>query len=652
MCREIGFLESNLDSFRSNLFSQNKGKTIQCLVFFTIFYFYLWLIVQPNLIYHGGGQIPNFPVFYTGWTFFVQTIDSPGGLVIYCSSFLSQLLYVSWLGAFVLTVHSFLVYQFTGYFLKKIQIGWYDVISFIPPVLLLLTYDSYTYNFTVTFAMLVWLIISCLYIKLDVKNIAISIFLFLFFAAVLYLAAAGAFWYFILVCSLYDIFFRRRLFAALFEIPATLIIVYTIGVSILKISPSDVFFDLTPFSWKFLSFSLYRKMIGPVFALTLLLPLIMIFSGIWHLFIAERARAFSDNIKRQLLSAKTIIINETVIPAKLHKKSFKPFFKAANWLYFLKFVLIFGGSAFSILCFHNSLRKALFGVDYYLANRNWTKVIEIAGPLQNNDYSLFAINRALFNLDRLSSEMFSYHQRPSCLILSEEESISSYWYNSDIFYDLGSVNICEDTLVRSMDITGQRPQILKRLALIRLAKNDVDTARVYLRALSKTLFYSGWAEDYLEKIDADPTLATDTEVQRLRSLMPVKNNTLDNYPVEDMLADLLEKNRTNKMAFEYLMAEYLFQFDLDKFVRNLPRLDDFNYQQIPRHFEEAILTYSSFEKKPPDLKGRTISRETQQRFSAFLQMAKSGITIGQMRQNFGDTYQFYYSTHSSGKSKK
>lgn len=249
--------------------------------------------------------------------------------------------------------------------------------------------------------------------------------------------------------------------------------------------------------------------------------------------------------------------------------------------------------------------------------------------------------------------MFSRQQNPLSLLYLKRYDIFLMVQQADFFYDLGAVNESELQLVELFEVYGQRPEILKKLAVLKLAKNDINTARVYLGALSKTLFYSGWAKDYLKKLEADPVLSTDTEVQRLRSLMPKKDNTLYGYLIEDMLIDLLQKNRTNKMAFEYLMAQYLFQFDLDKLVQNLPRLDDFNYRQIPRHYEEAILVYMSFTKKQPDLKGRTISAETQKRFTAFLQMVNNPmITFSQLQQNFGDTYEFFYYADKTGESKK
>ena len=81
-----------LDSFRK-LSSQDLGGPIRSFIFFILFYLYLWLDVDPRLIYHGGGVIEDFPVFFRGWAFFQEFISYPGGPVEYLSAFLFQFFY-------------------------------------------------------------------------------------------------------------------------------------------------------------------------------------------------------------------------------------------------------------------------------------------------------------------------------------------------------------------------------------------------------------------------------------------------------------------------------------------------------------------------------------------------------------------------------
>jgi hypothetical protein len=121
------------------------------------------------------------------------------------------------------------------------------------------------------------------------------------------------------------------------------------------------------------------------------------------------------------------------------------------------------------------------------------------------------------------------------------------------------------------------------------------------------------------------------------------------FPVETMLLRLLERNRHNRMAFEYLMAHYLLTRQLDKFALHIKRLADFDYPDIPRHYEEAMLLlirsgrqYGEF-----GLENRQISWETQRRFNNFSLVVGRHLRDKEAARNatmpgFGDTYCFYY----------
>ena len=212
-------------------------------------------------------------------------------------------------------------------------------------------------------------------------------------------------------------------------------------------------------------------------------------------------------------------------------------------------------------------------------------------------------------------------------------------------FTLGQVNLAEYALITCMEMYGEQPIILKRLALVNMVKGDTGAARVYLGALSKTLFDAGWAKNYLERIEHDPNLSTDKEVQQLRSLMPVMDREFKAVK-ENMLLDLLNSNKHNRMAFEYLMGFYLLMGRLDEFVGNLYRLNDFDYARIPRAYEEAILFYNYRTKKNIEVPGREISAESRERFANFLKVyhrygTNKAMAFNELARDYGDSYTFY-----------
>jgi hypothetical protein len=631
--------------------SNSRGWVIIRTVYFSLFYLYLWVVVKPHLIYYGCGEITNFPVFYKGWAFFNEVVPHPGGPIKYLSDFLSQLLYYSWAGALVLTVHALLICVFTGYYLKKIGITRPRIISIIPAFLLLITYNGYTYHFTTTLALLAALIFACTYVSIAPKAKVPNVLLFLFLSVVLYLIAAGAYLYFSLLCCIYEIFFRRRFSTGLLYGVLSVCIGYIIGVLIYKTSLIDAYTELLPFSWKIADYTNPKKMIEPVYALYLLIPFIVIVFALWGFFTQHRffllhikgsGKAKSGKSKqKKVASDKSTDTDKTTA-------SYKSKISVCFELLFL-----FAIAAGTVIYFFNSEQRAIFEVDYYLGKNQWKKVIEIGRHYQNNDHVVHALNRALYHLGLLPSDMFCYKQSMRSFMLSGSEEGHSPWNKIGTYYDLGAVNKCECVLADSLEKYGERPELIKKLAIVRIAKNDIPTARIYLEALNKTLFYSDWASDCLKRLDADPNMSDDKEIQRLRSVMLYEDKGELEFLIEEMFTNLLKRNPKNQMAFEYLMAFYMLLGDTDGFIQNIDRLDDFNYPQIPRHYQEAILSYIYLTKNMSDLQGRRINIKFLNRFKEFMPVVELYGTNRQaayyeLVKNYSDTYYFYYMYRVSG----
>jgi hypothetical protein len=252
--------------------------------------------------------------------------------------------------------------------------------------------------------------------------------------------------------------------------------------------------------------------------------------------------------------------------------------------------------------------------------------------------------------------MFRHHQNSHTLFLTSEEVLEAWWKRFGVFFELGCINSAEHALIESVGSNTERPLILKRLALVNMVKGDIDTAGVYLRSLSKTLFDADWANNYLSRLKSDSGLSTDQDIQQMRELIAEKDGIWVFTENETPLLDLLERNRRNKMAFEYLMAWFLVTRQLDKFVDNLGRLDDFEYTRIPRHYEEAILLYSYAKSRTVDLHGRRISSESQASFSEFdrilsMYASNTQAAYNHLASKYGNSYYFYHVYGHSGMKK-
>lgn len=157
----------------------------------------------------------------------------------------------------------------------------------------------------------------------------------------------------------------------------------------------------------------------------------------------------------------------------------------------------------------------------------------------------------------------------------------------------------------------------------------------------------------LQKLDQDPRLAGDAVVSRLRQVMLTRDYVSDRMNVEEVLLRLLEKNRRNRMAFDFLLAHYLCVGRPDQVVANLQYLEDFGYDHIPRHFQEAVVVHASAtddwslaeqyridpEIRSQDLLFKQILAGTASRQDAMEMAAAAGL---------GDSYLFFFLFGRSG----
>jgi hypothetical protein len=80
----------------------------------------------------------------------------------------------------------------------------------------------------------------------------------------------------------------------------------------------------------------------------------------------------------------------------------------------------------------------------------------------------------------------------------------------------------------------------------------------------------------------------------------------------------MQSNPANKKAFEYNMAWFMLEKNIEGIVNELNGLAGLNYSEIPRHIEEAAILLKANIGMLPELNGLKISSETESRFSKYL----------------------------------
>jgi hypothetical protein len=294
------------------------------------------------------------------------------------------------------------------------------------------------------------------------------------------------------------------------------------------------------------------------------------------------------------------------------------------------------------------MEKSRLRIYYYGYNRKWPELLRQARGIPVEEYNLSLIhfiNRALLHTGNLGDEMFSYPQTSRGLIIRSQGN--TRFVHIGLHFELGLLNDAEQLAHETLEVCGSHPMTLKQLALINIAKGQPDTARVFLNALSKDLIFGRWARDCLKRLETDPLLSEDDRISQIRTFVattePQELASVFNW----QLQQLLRHNRKNKLAYDYLMADHLMNKQLDGFVMHIQYLDDFDYADIPRHYQEAILIYTAETKKHVTIGNHKIAREIQQRFENFRHLTYANrneptTKLKVLLKDYSDTYYYYY----------
>ncbi len=303
--------------------------------------------------------------------------------------------------------------------------------------------------------------------------------------------------------------------------------------------------------------------------------------------------------------------------------------------------------------------KAVLLTDYYSQREMWPEVLRAADRMPYGLYNVRSnrnVMLALYHMGRLGDEMFRYPQLPGVDLYTLPEADRdphSCFQESRLYLELGQVNRAERCACEAFESAGDLPAILEHLAVIHIVKDQPETARMFLTALSKKPLHRRAARKMLQQLDEDPRLESDPRIRKIRRSM-VRVDSVFPQPVEELLLALLQSNPRNKMAFEFLMAHYLCTGHPDKVVQCLQQPRCFEYRNLPRHFQEAIIVQSIVaDGRLPPAEG-PLDPEIVHRAGEFCGILASygsdeeAARTAAVAAGFGDSYLFYYNFGVSG----
>ena len=572
-----------------------------------------WL-VQFNcyhlLYYQEQMQLFRFGEFYFH-TFWIK----PGGIAGYAGAFLTQFCFYPWLGATVfalLLASAYLLMD--SIFRRNGKIEYLFIVLFIPVLLLMMALPYSYFRLSYLIGWLVALIGFRIYVALKTP---LRYWMGGFIALVVYGIAAGNVWFFFLLALIFEIFSGKRpirygYMAALAALTA--LIPYLAFRFVYTVTPREAFFALTPVDF-------LRPGIVTISA-WLSVPVLY---ACW--------RAWASRVNQ---------------------------WKPAVWKMGIACILAAGMIFGSMMLAADRRAEVLTGMGFDIQNNNWRSAVKLGEPYPfSNSLISYFTNIALAETGEMPYRMFYYDQTgPDGLFLKWQESYFTVLYIGEAYYRLGLMQEAEHSAYEAMvgSPVEHNSQTLRRLVTTSIVVRDTTLFNKYIRLFDQTLFYRDWAKrqrQYMASALEDSTFVLPETPQATWC----DDFFLSYAKPEWILNKLLEKNPDHQLAFEYLMAWYMLNKDMDNMKKCMDTyFHCFAYPIIPTHYEEALLLYQSLNPKTNIFLQYTVSEITRNRFSSYIQdytFARNNPQLAKkLYQQFGKTYWFYYHFRKPGSFQK
>ncbi|MBC8877071.1 MAG: hypothetical protein H8E44_47185 [Planctomycetes bacterium] len=571
-----------LPARRSTAPENTLQRWISGCVFFLLFYLYVWLVIDPRLLHHSLGLLCSYHCvsYTTEWSFFWECVSRPGGVVDYGARFLWQFFCYGWMGALIVTAAAWTTSLAVDVLTRLADRPRGLVVRFVPAVLLAVICGHYEQPLKTVLSLLVAFVCFAAYLRWSSRGGGgRSVALLVLTCVVAFLLAGSGGLLFPCLAAIFEFIHRRRGLVGLVALLCVAGVPLTVGAAVFRI----------PFGEQFWSCLLSDEQTGRPSWL---------FTGLYLFFLAafvgatwsrhwQAGRASTRERRRK---------SESTMPWRMRMPRFLQVGESGFAIRLAVVCLTAGAIAWSTL---DRSGRLVLQLDYYCQHGKWTEALDSAARLPTGRVRAYAHRNVLLALcrtSRLLDEMFHYPQvtgDPYYRLVVEGGNLLFYTQDSRIFLELGQVNLAEKCCLEAMVLSGERPSILKQLAVINIAKDRPETAKVFLNKLRKTLLHRKEAEAMLNRLEQDPRMDDDPTVGRLRLFMARKDLASIKVNWEELLVGLLDEKPDNRVAFDLLNALYLRNLQVDKVVENLSSLERCGYRRIPRHLQEAIIVQTA-----------------------------------------------------------
>ncbi|MBZ5586732.1 MAG: DUF6057 family protein, partial [Acidobacteriia bacterium] len=288
--------------------------------------------------------------------------------------------------------------------------------------------------------------------------------------------------------------------------------------------------------------------------------------------------------------------------------------------------------------------------------------LETARGLRTGDFNTlvrYEVNLALHETDALGDDMLRFPQAPPILPDLHDDQFLPYMLKiTDLCLRLGRVNEAEHYGSEAMVLGRSDPRVYRLMARVNLVKGQSAAARKFFNVLSHDLVEGHWARRFLSDMErSDPEIAEyRRRMLRTDDMIAVwQRGDKPSADMERLLLDQLEQAPSNRMAFEFLMGQYLLVRDMVSVHALMPRIKDMDGpayraagggRRTPRLYQEAMAIYADVTGKPPEMEGLQIEPAAVQRMETFKRIMRETSTreaaMEASRAEFHDSYFFFF----------
>ena len=267
----------------------------------------------------------------------------------------------------------------------------------------------------------------------------------------------------------------------------------------------------------------------------------------------------------------------------------------SKWVMAVAYVIVLFASVCGIRTSFDELTYEMIDYDFWIRTEQWNKIIDHAEKKPaTSPLGVSSVNLALSQTGQLPDRLFEFYQNGAeGLFPVFSRDMTSPVFTSEVFYRLGMVNDAERYMFEAQEAIPnfrKSARLTRRIAECEIINGNYEVVAKLLRRLQKTLFYSNWANQMMALLGNEKAINRHPIYGKLRKYREKKQDFLfSDREMDQMLGLLFLNDKSNKMAYEYLMCYVLLQRDFNKFMQYYPLGRFVDYDHIPRSFQEILI---------------------------------------------------------------